>query len=290
MNASILRGVPRGRGLARNAGRATLWAGLALVLARGIGDILADPRPAAPRTTVRVSAAQFPDGDARAFAAAFARAYLTVDPRHRERHVARLSRFAAQSLSDQATPSVSPRSPGAEVVDATVAREVSLGESRALITVAVLLADGRSRYLTVPVARDERGGLVVYDLPAFSAPPVLGAVAAPEAIPLTGPDGAAVGDLVERFLRAYLQSEDESGLAYFLAPGAHVAPLGAGLSLQSIEEVGRLGGSPARGIQLAVVARVRDLPSRATFRQRFRLIVQRRDRWFVTGVAGGPRA
>ncbi|MDO8213913.1 conjugal transfer protein [Conexibacter sp. CPCC 206217] len=260
------------------------------MLARGIGDILADPQPAAPQTAIRASQPQFPDGEARAFAAAFARSYVAVAPRERERQVARLSRFAARSLSDQAAPVVSPRSPGAEVVDATVAREVSLGESRALITVAVLLRDGRSRYLTVPVARDDAGGLVVYDLPAFSAPPVLGAAAAPEAIPLAGPDGVAVGDLVERFLRAYLQSTEAPGLAYFLAPGVHVASIGAGLSLESVEEVGRLGGGPARGMQLAVTARVRDLPSRATYRQRFRITVQRRDRWYVTGVAGGPRS
>jgi hypothetical protein len=262
------------------------------VLARGVGDILADdPQPAARPATVRAAAAQFPDGEARAFAIAFARSYLTVDPGRDERGAQRLSPFFSASLSDQATPVVSPRSPGAEVADATVAREVSLGESRALITVATFMRDGRTRYLTVPVARDEHGGLVVYDLPALSAPPAAGAFTAPTVTQLSGPDGEAVADLAGRFLRAYLQGEDESALAYFLAAGVHVAPQDAGLVVEAIEEVGRLGAARTRGTQqIAATVRVRERSSGATFRLRYRLTVKAGDRWQITSVAGGPRS
>ena len=54
-----------------------------------------------------------------------------------------------------------------------------LDEGRALVTVAATVVGGSAstRYLTVPVARDARGGLVVYDLPSFSAPPARGQVA-----------------------------------------------------------------------------------------------------------------
>jgi hypothetical protein len=274
-------------GIARTAGRATLWACVGLLLARGVGDVLADTQPVTTTAPVRSRAASFPDGDALAFAAGFARSYLTADARHETRLA---SYFTNSSLSDQAAPSASSRGPGAAVAEATVAREVPLGGSRALITVAALLRDGRTRYLTVPVARDEHGGLAVYDLPSFSAPPVAGAVEAPAAIPLSGRDGEAVADLARRFLRVYLHGEDESALAYFLAPDAHVAPIGTGLAVEAIEEVARLGGAPGRGMQLAATVLVRDRASRITFRQRYRVAVERRERWYVTGLAGGPRS
>ena len=274
-------------GLVRTAGRATLWACVGLLLVRGVGDVLADTEPVATTAPIRTSAASFPDGDALAFATGFTRTYLTTDTSRRSRLG---SYFANTSLSDQATPKASSRGPGAAVAEATVAREVPLGDSRALITVAALLRDGRTRYLTVPVARDEHGGLAVYDLPSFSAPPVAGTAEAPATVPLSGPDGDAVADLTRRFLRVYLHGEDESALAYFLAPDAHVAPLGTGLAVEAIEEVARLAASPGRGTQLAATVLLRDRISGATFRQRYRLTVERRERWYVSEIAGGPRS
>lgn len=288
MKASIHRGAPRA--LARNAGRATLWAAVAVVLARGVGDMLADPQPTTPRAAVRASVAQFPDGEARAFAVAFARSYLTVDPDRDGQRAERLSSLVSESLSNQVAPVVSPRGPGAAVADATVAREVHLGESRALITVAVFMRDGRTRYLTVPVARDERGGLVVYDLPALSAPPAAGVGDPPVVSHLSGPDGDAVVDLAGRFLRAYLHGEDESALAYFLTPGVHVAPMPNGLEVEAIEEVGRLGAARPRAMQIAATVRVRDLASGVRYRLRYRLTLARAERWQITAVTGGPQA
>lgn len=185
---------------------------------------------------------------------------------------------------------MSSRGPGAAVAEAMVAREIPLGNSRALLTVAAFMSDGRTRYLTVPVARDDRGGLVVYDLPSFSAPPAAGAVEAPAVMQLSGADGAVVTDLTERFLRAYLHGEDESALAYFLRPDVHVAPMPAGLSVEAIEEVGRLDASRANGIQVAATVRVHEAATGATYRLRYRLTLERRDRWYVTAIAGGPGA
>ena len=274
-------------GIVRTAGRATLWACVGLLLVRGVGDVLADTEPVTTTAPVRTRAASFPDGDALAFAAGFARTYLTTGA-GREQRLA--SYFANTSLSDQAAPAASSRGPGAAVAEATVAREVPLGDSRALITVAALLRDGRTRYLTVPVARDEHGGLTVYDLPSFSAPPVAGAAEAPATVPISGPDGDAVVDLTRRFLRVYLHGEDESALAYFLAPDVHVAPIGAGLAVEAIEEVARLGAGPGHRMQLAATVLVRDRTSGTTYRQRYRVAIERRERWYVTGVAGGPRS
>ena len=58
------------------------------------------------------------------------------------------------------------RSPGSRALD----------DSHALVTVAAA-ATGGTQYLTVPVARDARGGLVVSDLPSLAAPPARASVA-----------------------------------------------------------------------------------------------------------------
>ncbi len=286
MNASLQRGVARWA--ARNAGRATLWAAVGLVLARGVGDMIAeDPQQVTPPAAAR-AAEQFPDGEARAFAVAFARSYLTVDDRRGGRDARRLRPFLSSDLSDQAAPAASPRGPGAAVAEAMVAREVPLGGSRALITVACFTRDGRTRYLTVPVARDGGRGLVVYDLPSFAAPPVTGTADAPPAAALDGTDGDEVRDLVERFVRAFIAGQDSAALAYFLAPGARVTPMGPGLSVEAVEEVGRLAGG-GRRMFVAAIVRVREQASGATYRLRYRVAVERGDRWQVVSVAGGPR-
>src|SRR5205823_10667211 len=88
--------------------------------------------------------------------------------------------------------------PPQSVGGAAVARWAVVDSSRALITVAV---DG-GRYLTVPVARDGAGGLVVYDLPSFAAPPARGHVAATSVDPLSGSERDAIVDVVGRYLKA----------------------------------------------------------------------------------------
>lgn len=287
MNASIHRGVPRSRGrLARNAGRVTLWAGVALIFWRGVGEIVS-PRPAAVRPALTSATPSWPDGEARAFAVAYARALLAPGGSRSERQAV-LARFSSQSLSDQAVPQAPSRSPGAAVADATVAREVPLGDSRAILTVAIFTEAGRRRYLAVPVARDERGGLAVYDLPWYVSPPPLGVAEPPAVTPLSGPSQHAVEELARRFLIAYIH-DDRGTLAYLVAPGAYVAPIGAGMWVEQIEEIGRLSGSPARGMLLAVTARVRDRMTKTAHRQRFRIKVAHADRWLVTAVIGGPQ-
>jgi hypothetical protein len=171
-----------------------------------------------------------------------------------------------------------------------VAREVSLGESRALVTVAVGLEGGGSRYLTVPVARDEAGGLAVFEAPSFSAPPARGTVTGGDPVPLSGSAAEAITDLTERFLRRYVVGAGEPGLAYFLAPGVRVASMPDGLevvSVDGVDAVGRSGGS--RRWVLASV-RVRDDATGAVYALAYRVEVVRHDRWYVAAVAGGPGA
>lgn len=272
----------------RTVGRMALWACVALVFVRGLGAILSNPRTTAAPASSHSRPAGFPDGDARAFAVAFARAYLTVAPGGEAQQRA-VDSFFAQGLSDQAAVSVPSRGPGVSVAQAMVAREVSLGGSRALLTVAAFMSDGRTVYLTVPVARDEDGGLVVDDLPSFSAPPPRGSSPAQAPAPLTDAAAGAISDVAGRFLRAYLSGADEGTLAYFLAPGTQIAPMPGGLHVEQVGEFSRTQGSgPARAVSVAV--RVREPASGAVYALRYRLTLIERDRWYVQAVAGGPSA
>lgn len=232
----------------------------------------------------QVAGRQVAGGDeARAFAVAFARSYLSVP------QPAGVGRFFADGLRDRASVFVSPHGPGVVVTQATVAREVSLGSSRALFTVAAFTSDGQTVYLTVPVAVDARGGLVVDDLPSFGAPPRRGTAPALAPAPLTSAAAEPIASLVRRFLSVYLDGEPEGALASMLAPGARVAPMGAGLRLVVVDELGEEPGADGRRVVVATV-RVRCSPARAIYTQRYRLTVVHLDRWYVAAVEGGPGA
>jgi hypothetical protein len=261
-----------------------LWAMVAVVFVRGMGAILTSEEHVPDRSQRAAERAEaFPDREARAFAVRFAAAYLGDDGE-------RLGGFVDRGLSDSAGLVGSRRGLGAGVAWAVVAREVSLGESRALVTVAVGLEGGGRRYLTVPVARDGAGGLVVFEAPSFSAPPPRGSVAGGGPVPLSGPGADAITDLVERFVRRYVAGAAESGLEYFLAPRVRMASMSEGLevlSVDGVDAVGRAGGS--RRWVLASV-RVRDGATGAVYALAYRVEVVRRDRWYVAAVAGGPRS
>jgi hypothetical protein len=264
----------------RSAGRVALWLAVGIVLIRGVGSIVSEPAGPSDRAAAEP---RFPDAEARAFAVRFASAYL--DP-----PLGGLAGYLADGLSDQAavTP---PRGPGAKVAWATVARESSLGDSRALVTVAVLTDAGASRYVTVPVARDKRGGLVVSALPSFSAPPPRAVLRGEDVEPLTGPGSEAVGDLAERFLRAYLSGGDSDALAYLLVPGAAVAPMPGGLAVVSFDGADQVAATAtARRRSVRASVTVRDRETGAVYPLGYRLEVVKHDRWHVAEIAGGPRS
>jgi hypothetical protein len=255
----------------RSIGRILLWACVAVVFVRGLEAVASGP-PAPRHSAGRVVAPGWPDEQAQAFAVAFARVYLTVSPNAptaRERAVAG---FLSQGLSDQATVVVSPHSPGVAVAEAMVAREASLGGSRVLLTVAAFMSDGRTLYLTVPVARDQGGGLSVFDLPSFSAPPAPGTAAAPSSSPLTDPQAGAISDLTGRFLAAYLDGGGESAYAYLLAPGVRVTAMASGLQLVAVDEIAAESSAGASRV-VSVSVRVREMVSRAIYSLRYRVTV-----------------
>jgi hypothetical protein len=108
---------------------------------------------------------------------------------------------------------------GVSVAQAMVAREVSLGSSRAVITVAAGLSNGQTRYLAVPVAEDAHGGLDVFALPSLVAAPAAGSASAVTTTAVPAADSTAVADPVHGFLTAYVSGEQGSSLTEWLAPG-----------------------------------------------------------------------
>jgi hypothetical protein len=257
----------------RTAGRVTLWAVLGLLLVRGAGSVLAG-QPKGEPTTRPVALG---DPATSAFAVRFARTYL--------------SGASSQELAPLLAPGggVPPRGvrvPGVEVEQAEVAGSEGLGDGQAIVTVACELADARTVYLAVPTVREGAGGVAATGAPAVVAGPagVGEGVEAPR--PIAGPDAAAIGELVRRFLPVYFSASGPADLSYLLAPGAVVVPPGNGLRLAGVSTVKQVGeGEGARRTVLATV-RIRDPLSGASFALAYRLEVARHGRWYVERVEG----
>jgi hypothetical protein len=266
-----------------------LWGVLALLLVRGATDVLSTSKAATPTAQVRAAAAG-PDDEARAFAVEFTRAYLSYSPRHPERYARGLLPFVSPQVTSSVVPRFAHRGSRQVVQNAVVARAVSVGNGRALITVAASVV-GRAvttRYLTVPVARDARGGLVVSDLPAFSAPPARGQVQRLDPAPLAGPDAAAMQDVLTRFLRAFLAGRS-ADLGYFAPAGVRIDALAQPYELTGVDSVQQLGAGGGRRRVVLVNVRARDVASRAVYALRYELRLVRRDRWYVAAVNATPK-
>jgi len=279
----------RGRDVARAAGRVALWAALGLIFLRGLGAVAAGPHKPTATPAPRAAATSERGTDAQAFAVRFAREYLSWRPGDPARHDRTVGSFFSSDVRDRAATGLPRRGPGQMVAQATVARSTDLGSGRALVTVASELSGGRTVYLRGPAPRDSQGGLDVFALPALTAPPPQGSASAIVPDPLTGADAGEIRALVGRFLAAYVSGEDPSGLAYLVAPGTMIAAMPAGLALGSVDQVGQLGGGGSR-MTVEADVHVRDKASRASYPLAYRLQLRRTDRWYVTGVEGGPQA
>jgi hypothetical protein len=270
-------------------GRLALWATVAVVLVRGLGDMLASPGSASTVRARESTRDLWPDDAARAFAVEFATAYLHDTPRDDPGEYARrIAGFGSTQLAIELVPQLDQRGPGQAVRSATVARSTTLDARHALVTVAatVTTPDGvTTRHLTVPVARDAAGGLAVYDLPSFAAASPRASAGPTDGEPLIGDDRAAVEDVVGRFLRAYLAG-DTGGLSYLVPPGTRIAAAAGRFELAELGSITSLG-APA-GDQRLVLVRVqaRDSLSRARYALRYRVALVRRDRWYVADITG----
>jgi hypothetical protein len=240
-----------------------------------------------------VKAPAWPDDAARALAVAFATAYLTHTPSEAPDAAARrLTALAAPELAGQLAPQFDRDAPAQDVRSATVARTVTLDARHALITVAATLTSGRqlgTRRLTVPVARDDAGGVIVDELPSFAAAPARATTAPREDEPLIGADRGAIEAVLGRFLRAYLAG-DTGALSYLVAPGVRIAATADRLELRSLAAITTI--APASAARRAVLATVhaRDPQARALYVLRYRVELVRRDRWYVAAINAGKRS
>jgi len=169
-------------------------------------------------------------------------------------------------------------------VSVVVARSVAVDARHALVTVAIAV-DGApaARYLTVPVARDAAGGLVVSDLPSFAAPPARASVdrEAAESLPVS--ERAAIEPVVSRFLAAYVAG-DASGLEYLVPAGVRIAAPAPGLEFAGLVSL-ELAAPPAgRRRTVMATVRARDQQGGGAFSLRYRLRLVREDRWYVAAI------
>jgi hypothetical protein len=264
-----------------------LWCLVAVLLLRGAGDVLATSPAREPVRQVQASApVSWPDDRARAFAGQFARAYLDYSPRRAAGEARELLGFVAPQLTDSVTPQHAERDAGQVVHDAVVAGVERLDDRHALVTVAATLASGTrvsTRFLVVPVARDDRGGLVVYDLPAFAEPPALGQVETPEHEPLTGVDAAPVENVLVRFFRAFLAGRSDE-LEYLVPAGVRIGALADPVELVGVDSIAELEPAREGGRLVLATVRARDSESEAVYALRYRVRLVRGDRWYVAAI------
>jgi len=274
-------------------GRLVLWLAVAAVLVRGLGDILASPRTSPAIPARERTGDVWPDDAARAFAVEFASAYLHQSPKDDPGERARrIAGFASPQLAAELAPRMEAGGPGQTVRSATVAGSTVLDGRHALVTVAltVTVSGGRrvmSRRLVVPVARDQHGGLVVYDLPSLAGPPGRASAGPAGGESLIGSERAEVEAVLLRFLRAYLAG-DSAGLSYLVPPGTRIAPAG-GLELVELGSITKLAAPAGDELLVLVGVGARDAQARVVYGLRYRVRLVRRDRWYVAEINGPGR-
>ena len=274
-------GVGTPAGLAKRLGRAVLWLLVLVLLLRGLASVMAPRETEAVPSAARPAAVAWPDDEARAFAADFARAYLTYAPSDPEASADAVRAFVAPELASSVVPQYGEDAPRRAVGSVSIARAVRMDESHALITVAAS-ATGGTRYLSVPVARDARGGLVVSDLPSLAAPPARASVPASVSESLPVGERGAIEDVVSRFMADFLAG-DGGALSYFTPSGVRIDALGQAHEL--VEVTGLALARPAQGRVREVLATVRARDAAGVVMElRYRLRLVREDRWLVAAV------
>jgi hypothetical protein len=258
----------------RSAGRLGIWVAIGLLLVRGAVATFAAPQ----KNEVRLMGSPGDDVVA-ATAERFARLYLE-DPSPK----ALAPYLAAGARIGAGRP---PSAEGGEVAQADVVDTTAVGDGRVVVTVSCELRDARTLYLTVPIVRRGAGEAVVLGAPSIVAMPAPAGADPESPRPIAGPEAEAIGELVAKFIPAYLSAGSSKDLSYLLNPEAQVVPLGGQLELVSVGHLDQLGGGEGPRRELLVGARVKDPVGGATYPLSYRLRVLRRaGRWYVAAVEG----
>jgi hypothetical protein len=269
-------------GLLKRLGRATLWLLVLVLLLRGVASVMEPREPSAVATTSKPAAAAWPDDEVRAFASDFARAYLTYNAKDPEASATAIRAFVGSELASSIVPEYGEDASRRAVGSVSVARVTKLNDSRALVTVAAA-ATGGTQYLSVPIARDGSGGLVVSDLPSLAAPPSVASAPASETESLPAGEREPIEDVVTRFLTAYLAG-DAGELSFFTPTGVRVGALAQEHELVDVTSLALVAPAQGRVREVLATVRARDAATGATYGLRYRLQLVREDRWLVAAV------
>jgi hypothetical protein len=259
----------------RGVGRVALWAAVALLLVRGAGSLLSTPAEEAP---ARVGGGAGPGKGAEATAVAFARAWLEdPDPRALAPYLAEGAHLGRGTA---------PSEPG-QVAQTEVSAAERLGDGRWALTVSCDLRDARVLTLAVPISVTGAGEAAVLGAPSIVATPAPAGADPESPRPVSGDQAGAVGELVAKFLPAYLSAASSKELSYLVAPGSVVVPTGGAVEVVSVGGVDQLGDGEGPRRELTVTARVREPASGAVYPAAYRLrIEERAGRWYVAVVEG----
>jgi hypothetical protein len=258
-----------------------------LLCAASVAGLAASARFAIAPPTARLSDAAVrapapPDAAVEAYAALFARRYLTWNAAEPQASARGLEPFLGPGMEADAglelPVSGEQRVEWAEVVQA---RQPSPGEH--IYTVAAQTDTAGLLYLTVAVIRTAGGALALAGYPAF--------VGAPAAAPAQSParlrevSDPALVTVVQRALRNYLAASSGE-LAADLASGARVSLPNLPLTLESMQ---RLGWAPGADSVLATVEAQDARGARYTLAYELD-VLRDQGRWEVSAVQMDPDA
>lgn len=260
----------------RPVGRVALWAVLGILLVRGAAALVESPEQSP--ADVGSAAVEGPGPRAEALAIGFARAYLEApSPKDLRAYLAEGAHVGAGHRP----------AGGGEVAQAEVVKSTRIGSRRWVLTVSCDLRDARTLDLAVPIVRQEAGEAAALGAPSIVAVPAPAGVDPERPRPIAGAGAGAIGELVSKFIPAYVSAGKTSDLSYLLAPGATVVPLGGELEVASVGHARQLGGGEGAVREVTVGVELRDPATGASYPLTYRLrVADRSRRWYVAAVEG----
>jgi hypothetical protein len=249
---------------------------LAVLLIRGGAAILESPERA-PAQLDR-GGPEGPGQAAEALAVGFARAYLdSPAPNDLRAYLAEGAHVGAGHRPGA----------GGGVAQAEVVKSTKVGASRWVLTVSCDLRDARTLDLAVPIVRQEAGEAAALGAPSIVAVPAPVGADPERPQPIAGSGAGAIGELISKFIPAYVSAGKASDLSYLIAPGATVVPLGGALEVVAVGDAKQLGAGEGGERELAVGVHLRDAATGAEYPLTYRLrTVERARRWYVAQVEG----
>ncbi|HEY8967262.1 MAG TPA: conjugal transfer protein [Candidatus Methylacidiphilales bacterium] len=137
------------------------------------------------------------------------------------------------------------------------------------------------------MSEDDAAEAAVIGQPAIVAAPAATGLDPERPRPIAGAGATAIGELVAKFLPAYLAASGSRELAYLTAPRSTIVPLDGAVETESVGNVDQLGDGEGPTRELIVSARVHDPVVDAIYPVSYRLrVALSSGRWYVVAVEG----